>query len=748
MLPRDAWRRTGLLNVALASVCVILLLVGLVISLKSPGSSLNASTIIFEGPCDKSSRTNTLLHLLLNMLSTGILASSNYFMQIVSSPSRDEIDKAHLYFYSVDVGIPSTRNFRFISFFKKSCWIILLLSSLPIHLFFNGTIFETNYQGSDWQATVATEAFTQGASYSAPGASLSFTLPPAYLRTADLNTSNITSMLSMDTKKAAATGSNWTFMDSSTCFTEYTACKPRNQYGDVVVVIDSGTNNKEGWVREEVFNLTEDLSLWWNTYISRNETNSLWYSTGCTTSRTLDRTTENSCDYTCWNTLFPTGPTSYGIHGTSPYNWTFFWNVSHFSPEKDYGFNRNFSRTAVKYCLAEPRSRACKVGISNVLLMLVIVCTIIKVIQCSIIIWKLPQQSLVTPGDAIASFITEPDPCTIGLGTLDVVDGCRLKSARRQLPSHFNQCTLDATIKPRPWPKIKRRYLLIMPRDVRLRTYVFLAISVMLLAICSVFSYRSNGYTFGGPFGYSDELRAIHSMDGAGYLTALLVANSPQLLLSACYFYYNAFLTQLLYKPLRVTYPEGDQISSYRLQLPYKYSIPLIIIMIVCHWLLSNALFFFGIEGGFWGTGYDASYTQAYFHLSEDSLVSLGYSSSAILALLIVSCTIVPLPLLLSLRKPKGKMVAGGWDSLVISAACHCFVSSSTEVESEPHSPLDDEEESLKRLSQSKLKWGATPLPSDLAEVMSEESGNMVMHLGFGGEPSQVRCVEEGEFYI
>ncbi|KAI1465716.1 uncharacterized protein F4812DRAFT_461410 [Daldinia caldariorum] len=703
-------------------------------------------------------------------------------MQIVSSPSRDEIDKAHMFFYSVDVGIPSTRNFRFISLFKKSCWIILLLSSLPIHLFFNSTIFETTYLGSDWQATVATEAFTRGAGYSAPGASLAFNKPPEYWSptTAYLNISGIP-MLSKDTKKAAATGGNWTVMDPSTCFAEYTSCQPRNRYRDVVVVIDSGTNNKEGWVREEVFNLTEDLSLWWNTYISRNETNSLWYSTDCQTSRVHD-TVENDCDHTCWDPLFPTGPNSYGIHETSPSNWTFFWNFSPHRREYDYGFNGNFSQMAVKYCLAEPQSRVCKVGISNVLLLLVIVCTIIKVIQCSIIVWKLPRQSLVTPGDAIASFITEPDPYTVGLGTLDVVDSCRLESAHRQLPSHYNEYTLDATIKPRRWPKIRRRYLLIIPRGVRLRTYVFLAMSIVLLAVCSGFSYRSNGNTFGGSFGHSDELRAIHSMDGAGYLTTLLVSNSPQLLLSACYFSYNAFLTRILveqewnsyslkYNPLRVTYPEGDQISSYRLQLPYKYSIPLIIIMIICHWLLSNALFFFGIEGGFWGISVNASYTQAYFHLSENSLVSLGYSAAALLALLVVSCTIVPLPLLLSLRKPKGKMVAGGWDSLVISAACHCFVSSSTEVESQPHSPpgevaegaqypedsssmlvTDDsgepEEEALKKLSRSKLKWGATPLPRDLAEVMSEESGNPVMHLGFGGESSHVRCVEEGESYI
>ncbi|OTB14352.1 hypothetical protein K445DRAFT_302510 [Daldinia sp. EC12] len=762
-LPLDAWRRTGLINIALASACEILLLVCLVISLKSPGSSIGTSTIVFKGPCHESSRINTLLHLLLNLLSTGILASSNYFMQIVSSPSRDEVDKAHMLYYSLDIGIPSTKNIPFISCFKKSCWVILLLSSLPIHLFFNSTIFETTYLGSDWQTTIATEAFLRGANYFAPGASLDSPDLPGYEGDTSYST-DWTPIISLETKKAATIGRNWTHLDPLTCYTQYSACEPKTQYRDVVVVIDSGTNRKEGWVREEVFNLTKDLSLWWDTYVPRNETNSMWYSTPCGTKR-VEYSIAKRCDSSCWR-LFPGEQAdSYGIRETSPSNWELFWTSTsnQFSIPRNvtptYDLNENFTHMTVKYCLAEPYPRVCKVGISNILLTLVISCTFIKIIQCSIIVWRLPRQSLVTPGDAIASFIMKPDPYTVGLGTLDVIDICRLESKQRYSLSSYDEHTLDATIKSRRWSTVKRRYLSIIPQVVRLRTHALLALSTVILSACLALSYQSNGHTFGGPFGYSDEIRATDIMDGSGYLATLIVANAPQLLLSACYFSYNSFLTRLLveqewnsyslkYKPLRVSYPQGEQISSYRLQLSYKYSIPLIVIMIICHWLLSNALFFFGIEGGFWGTSYHAANTQAYFHLSENSLISLGYSTPAILALLIVSCTIIPLPLLLSLRKPKGSMVAGGSNSLVMSAACHCFISSPTEVEIQPHSPLNNEEEGLKKLSQSKLKWGATSLASDLAKVISEESGNPVMHLGFGGESSNVRYPEEGGFYV
>lgn len=80
-------------------------------------------------------------------------------------------------------------------------------------------------------------------------------------------------------------------------------------------------------------------------------------------------------------------------------------------------------------------------------------------------------------------------------------------------------------------------------------------------------------------------------------------------MLSFYYFTFNSFLTRIqgegewnsysrCYKPLRVSEPKGEQVSNYRLQLPYRYSIPLIGISILLHWILSNAIFLTIIEGG------------------------------------------------------------------------------------------------------------------------------------------------------
>ncbi len=92
-------------------------------------------------------------------------------------------------------------------------------------------------------------------------------------------------------------------------------------------------------------------------------------------------------------------------------------------------------------------------------------------------------------------------------------------------------------------------------------------------------------------------------------LPSVLLSNTPQIILSINYFMYNGLWTRLHselewnafaveYRPLRVTSPKGQQISTYRLQLPYLYSVPLVVGSILLHWLVSNAVYVLVIEGG------------------------------------------------------------------------------------------------------------------------------------------------------
>jgi hypothetical protein len=81
-----------------------------------------------------------------------------------------------------------------------------------------------------------------------------------------------------------------------------------------------------------------------------------------------------------------------------------------------------------------------------------------------------------------------------------------------------------------------------------------------------------------------------------------VMANTPQLMLSVCYLAYNGLFTRMLcerewasfgvrYASLRVTHRKGKQRSTYRLQLPYRWSIPLLGISTLLHWLYSNCIY-------------------------------------------------------------------------------------------------------------------------------------------------------------
>jgi len=101
---------------------------------KNDGSSEDPPNTLFNGDCNQARQLNTLIHLLINALSTVLLSTSNYAMQCMTAPTRDEVDKAHRARNWLDIGVLSTRNLNAISRKRVLLWAILGISSLPLHL--------------------------------------------------------------------------------------------------------------------------------------------------------------------------------------------------------------------------------------------------------------------------------------------------------------------------------------------------------------------------------------------------------------------------------------------------------------------------------------------------------------------------------------------------------------------------------------------------------------------------------------
>ena len=100
---------------------------------------------VYQGDCNLVGRYNTLVHLGINAVSTLLLSSSNYCAQLLAAPTRSEVDTAHDHGDWLDIGVPSLRNLRKkrIAPKRKAAWILLMISSVLLHLVWNSAAFVT-----------------------------------------------------------------------------------------------------------------------------------------------------------------------------------------------------------------------------------------------------------------------------------------------------------------------------------------------------------------------------------------------------------------------------------------------------------------------------------------------------------------------------------------------------------------------------------------------------------------------------
>jgi hypothetical protein len=89
---------------------------------------------LLQGECSKITAYNIGAHLTINVLSTLLLSGSNYCMQCLSAPTRREINNAHERGLTLDIGIPSSYNLGVLDPWKFLMWMLLAISSLPLHL--------------------------------------------------------------------------------------------------------------------------------------------------------------------------------------------------------------------------------------------------------------------------------------------------------------------------------------------------------------------------------------------------------------------------------------------------------------------------------------------------------------------------------------------------------------------------------------------------------------------------------------
>jgi hypothetical protein len=169
----------------------------------------------------------------------------------------------------------------------------------------------------------------------------------------------------------------------------------------------------------------------------------------------------------------------------------------------------------------------------------------------------------------------------------------------------------------------------------------------------------------------------------AGYnalIVSSLVANSPQILLSTIYLFFNALCTRLFLalewstysqrrKPLRVSYPSGHQRSTYFLQIPFRYGIPLLAYSVLLHWLISQSIFLVSINYPD-NPQFDSLFGP--FGPPETAVISCGYSPLGMILTTIAGASLILLVLFIGyFKRLECGMPLVGNCSAAIAAACH-----------------------------------------------------------------------------
>ncbi|RDW69067.1 uncharacterized protein DSM5745_08827 [Aspergillus mulundensis] len=616
------WKGTLYLGSIAAFTALILNLIMVCWASTRPRHSDEGGSVLYAGDCNQTKHISTGIHLVINILSTGLLSASNYAMQCLSAPTRQDVDRAHAKNKWLDIGVPSARNLVSIPTLRSMLWLCLVASSVPLHLFYNSTVYST-ISANGYDVFVANSSFTS--------------LTPSDVSTVydqegmkwDGN-GYVSAMSIMSWAQAG----NLTRMTPEECISAY-ATSWQSKHGSVAL-ISSAFNGSMSAIQL----LERQLAPW----VGDSEEDPFGWICDEQPSLTGTPAPDHRCQYYVGEVKSKAG-SSWVVRGYE-----------------------------VEYCLVQKTTEKCTLEFSLPLAIVVITTNLVKAVLIVLASFVLGVAPLLTVGDAIASFLKVPDESTRGrcLLTRDMV----LKERRRLLTYQ--------SYSPPPSPQkysSRRRRRWSSLSTARWIFAIFTSISsiAVTLALLAYGFHRitltssTDGIWTSG-LAVVDTRTMINTINWPSSLIInTLIANTPQLIFSAFYFTLNSILTTMALstewnafsisrKGLRVsTPPQGSQRTTHFLSLPYRYSIPLLGVSAILHWLMSQSIFLVRV----------LARDSHIVRFGNRDTTTIGYSPPAIVAGLCVG-VLLPLGVLgFGARRFKSGMPVAGSCSLAIAAACH-----------------------------------------------------------------------------
>ncbi|OAL36318.1 hypothetical protein AYO20_04476 [Fonsecaea nubica] len=602
------WRFGALLGFVLCAVILVCNLVLLAVGW-SRASRTRGMGIVSSGSATKVAWLGTFSHILINVFSTALLSASNYCMQVITAPTREQADAAHHDGGFVDIGV-----------LTRSLSIYCGPTFVPIYLGVPHELTSSSYN-SAVSDVLGGRAFTV--------TTVANTSLPTFLANHDHSAyqsiSNEQWAVAYSTNPVTQWGNLYLFVDAysfginydletATTWLEKASVKPPSHFGPSSQLIVPLTHYAR-----------ENASMFPHVSLPEPYSPNFQNLSGFTRSATY--------------TLADTG-------------WLYYDDVT----------------LHVQTAIAEHVFDSSKVEISLIFIGIVVFCNVAKVCAMGILVKRWRAQPLVTVGDGIASFLDRPDSTTIGCCVAtkkEILQRMRSKSMKAADPGGVELV----------WSSTKFQLRKSMSRRC---ASVFLGILLTLwwttfACLIAAFLRKQSGGLW--HWGTASELTldaTSSSFDLKSIMINTWLANSPQVLLSASYFYTNSLLTTMYSahewneygahrKSLRVSTPEGRQRSQHFLQLPYRIAVPLTVYSGVLHWLLSQSLFLRRIEFR----------DEAGAIMVDSSLCTCGYSPLSLLIFAIVLFTGSIVVYVTCFLTFKQRLPFGANCSLIISAACH-----------------------------------------------------------------------------
>ncbi len=314
---------------------------------------------IHQGNCNQTKSLSLWLHLAINVLGTALLSASNYCMQCLSAPTRQDIDKAHAQNKWLDIGVPSVRNLRIMTRKRIILWSLLAITSLPLHLMYNSAVFNT-LSTYNYNIFVVSKEFLSGAPYNMRANRSSIRWTSKEMGEDEASRFNHLSLRLDSFRNPNPNIKLKKFEEKKDCIVTYGSGISNSKYKDVLLVT-TASNATNSFIKADPHKNPRERFY--------------------------------SHDLFC--TYVP----------------RLFCNVEEAANNAQ---NWEVDGCPIDYCLSEEMDERCELQFSLPIMIIVVTCNLVKT-SCMILVvfgYGGELQPLVTVGDAIASFLNEPDPAT------------------------------------------------------------------------------------------------------------------------------------------------------------------------------------------------------------------------------------------------------------------------------------------------------------------------------------------------